>query len=131
MLKTIESNDPTITAFDAVGHLTHDDYKDVLIPALEGAIKTHGKAKALLRFGEGFEGYTVHAMLDDTVFGLSHLNGFERIAVVTDVSWIRQGVALFAHLTPLKVRLFPANGTNEALRWLAEDEEQDNPRSER
>lgn len=121
MLKPIETNDSTITAFDAVGHLTHDDYKSVLIPALEEAIKTHGKAKALLRFGEAFEGYTAHAMLDDTVFGLTHLNAFERIAVVTDVGWIRNGVAMFAHLTPLKARLFPATATGDAIRWLAED----------
>tara|TARA_R100000687_G_C6450545_1_gene165057 strand:+ start:226 stop:465 length:240 start_codon:yes stop_codon:yes gene_type:complete len=77
--------------------------------------------RALLRFGERFEGYTPHAMMDDTVFGLSHLRDFAKIAVVSDIGWLRNSVAMFAHFAPIPVRLFPADQTDEALTWLTED----------
>lgn len=121
MFERMATDQTGIVAFDAIGKITDEDYKTLLIPALEEAAKTHGKVRALVRFGEAFEGYTPQAMLDDTVFGLSHLPDFKRIAVATDIGWIRNGVAMFAHLTPIKVHLFPADETAAAIHWLAED----------
>ena len=72
----------------------------------------------LIRFGPEFEGYTAAALIDDAVFGLKHMRDFERIAVVTDIGWIRDGVGLLAHLSPIPLKLFPADATEAALAWL-------------
>lgn len=121
MFERIPSQNSQIVAHDAVGMITDDDYKSVLIPALDAAIAEHGHVRAMLRFGSKFEGYTPHAMMDDAAYGLSHLKDFHRIAVVSDVSWIRHGVGMFAHLSPVALRLFDADQTDAALSWLAED----------
>ncbi|WP_168174947.1 STAS/SEC14 domain-containing protein [Thioclava sp. JM3] len=121
MFTSILHVDPRVVAFDATGEITDQDYTDVLIPALEQAIETNGKARALIRFGEAFEDYTARAALDDAQFGLTHLSDFEKIAVATDTGWIHNGVALFAHLSPIPVRLFAGDQTDAAFVWLTED----------
>ncbi len=118
MFAPIETSNPAIVAFDARGRLTDEDYGKTLIPALERAIADHGRVRALIRFGPEFEGYTAAALIDDAVFGLKHMRDFERIAVVTDIGWIRDGVGLLAHLSPIPLKLFPADATEAALAWL-------------
>lgn len=120
MFKPIPTPTPSIVAFDAIGKITDEDYKSVLIPALEQAIKEHGNVRALLRFGPEFDGYTARAAFDDTVFGIGHLRDFDRIAVASDEGWIRNGVSMFAHLSTVPIRVFDADQTDAALAWLAE-----------
>ena len=119
MFTLIDTAPPGIVALNAEGKITDSDYKTVVVPAIEAAKTAHGKVRILIRFGPEFEGYTAHAMLDDTMLGLSHWNDFERLAVVTDVDWIGQGVRLFAPLIPAKVRVFPVGALDEALGWTA------------
>ncbi len=84
------------------------------------AIESHDHSKALLVFGEGFEGYDLAAIWDDTVVGLRHWRGFERIAVVTDVIWLRTVVGAVGVAMTRPIRLFAAHEQEEARRWLAE-----------
>ena len=123
MFTPIKAAPPGIVAFNAEGRVTDEDYKTVLIPAIDAALKAHGKLRALVRFGPEYEGYTLHAMLDDTVLGVGHWNDFERAAVVTDVDWIVHGVHLFAPLIPAKVRTFPIGALSEAIAWVSEEPE--------
>ena len=57
---------------------------------------------------------------DDAVdFGVEHLTRWERVAVVTDVEWIRLAVNLFRFLVPGGVKVFPTAQAAEARRWVA------------
>lgn len=119
MFKTMTSQSPlNVIALDAIGLITDQDYKDILIPAIERVIETNGKARVLIRFGPEFEGYTAHALFDDTVFGLSHARDFERLAVVTDVAWIWHAVALFGPILPCRTRVFPVDRESDAFAWI-------------
>jgi hypothetical protein len=68
--------------------------------------------------GADFEGNDPSGILADTGLGVGHLGAFERIAVVTDVAWIRDGIGLFAGLIPGDVRLFPNSETDAATAWI-------------
>lgn len=122
MFTPIHTDHPATLGFDAKGRITADDYRSTLIPALEDAAARHGKAGMLVRFGPEFEGYEVGAMAEDALFGLRHMNAFGRIAVASDVTWIRHGMAFFAHLVPMPVKLFGATETGQALAWLATEQ---------
>jgi hypothetical protein len=119
MFKRIPSAPPGIIAFDAEGKITDSDYKTILVPAVEAAIKEHGKARILVRFGPEFETYTAHAMLDDAVFGTAHYTAFERIAMVTDIGWLANSMRFFAPFIPGKMRVFPLASLDEAMAWTA------------
>jgi len=121
MLQPIEVPRDNVLAFKAVGKVTGEDYEKILMPAVEGAIKAHGKTRFLYELGPEFEGFTTRALLDDAKEGFRHLHGFERIAVVSDIKWLVDGVKLFEFAIPYPVKVFPTAEREAALTWIAED----------
>jgi hypothetical protein len=108
-----------VVAVRAVGRIKGEDYGSVLAPAVAAATTGDQKARLLVILGPDFEGYDPSGMMADTTLGIGHLGAFERIAVVTDVAWIRDGIGLFAGLIPGDVRLFPNAETDAATAWIA------------
>jgi hypothetical protein len=51
--------------------------------------------------------------------GFGHLSRWERIAVVTDVDWVRMAVGALGFLKPAEMRVFPTAGAAEARVWIA------------
>lgn len=51
--------------------------------------------------------------------GLEHLTRWERVAVVTDVEWLKLATNAFRFLMPRKVRVFPTSEAADAKRWIA------------
>jgi hypothetical protein len=118
MFEPIDGFAEGTVAVRATGTVTGDDYRDVLVPAIEAATAGGRKARLLLVMGEGFEGYDPRAMLADTSVGVGHFGSFERIAVVTDEEWVRRGIHLFGGLIPGDVRLFATTAQVEAEAWI-------------
>src|SRR5271169_2520152 len=55
---------------------------------------------------------------EDLKLGIEHLSRWERVAVVTDVAWIRHAVGAFQFLMPGEVRVFTTGQTSEARKWI-------------
>lgn len=47
-----------------------------------------------------------------------HLDDFERVAIVTDIGWVRSGVTAFGVFMPCPVRLFHLDELEEAKAWV-------------
>jgi len=120
MIETIAGLPEGTLGFSFSGRITGEDYDSVLVPAIDRAIETHDRIKVLMVFGEGFEGYDLAAVWDDARLGLRHWRGFERIAVVSGVPWLRTAVRAMGVALPCPVRLFAVGDEQEARRWLAE-----------
>lgn len=118
MFRVIETTSAAVVAVDAIGRIEDADYKDSLIPRIENALRNHDKLRLLIRFGPEFEGYSAHAAFDDSVVGIKHWHDFERLAVVTDVKWIANGVRLFAPIMPGRVRVFSNSQFDDGLKWV-------------
>jgi len=110
-----------VVAFRAEGIVTRDDYQETLIPVLEERIGARGKVKLLYWCGPEFKGFSAGAMWDDARFGLTHWGDFSKIAVVSDIEWVRQSVKLFAPLMRAPVRVFHNAEIDDARSWIAED----------
>jgi hypothetical protein len=108
-----------VVAARGVGRINGDDYK-VLAPAVAAATEGGRKARLLVILGPEFEGYDPSGILADATLGIGKLDAFERIAIVTDVGWIRDGIGLFAGLIPGDVRVFANAQTVDAEAWIAE-----------
>ena len=106
--------------FRISGDVTGGDYDSVLTPAIDRAIEKFDRIKLLAQVGPDFKGYSLDAVWDDTKLGLRHWNGFDRVAVVTDVGWIRMGVKAMAFMMPCPVQLFAIDELDDAKRWLSE-----------
>ena len=121
MLEPIQVTRDDVLGFKAIGRVTGEDYEKILVPAMEEAIKAHGKIRFLYEFGPEFESFNPRALWDDAKVGFRHLRDFERIAVVSDIEWITHGVKLFEFAIPYPVRVFPTAEREAALAWIAED----------
>ncbi|WP_102225569.1 SpoIIAA family protein [Acidimangrovimonas sediminis] len=110
-----------VVAIEARGKITRADYEEVLIPAIARVVAAEGRAKLLYVLGEGFEGLTAGAAWDDAKLGILHMGEFAKVAVVTDVEWIRLGVKMFAPMLRPPVHLFHLSEMEAARSWIRND----------
>jgi hypothetical protein len=109
-----------VLGFTAKGTVTANDYESVLIPAVEAMFSRQGKVRLFYHLGEDFSGIESAAAWDDAQLGLKHLTGWEKIALVSDVDWIRWAVMIFGLAIPGHVRVFHNHDLAEAKRWVSE-----------
>lgn len=109
----------TVLGFRASGKVSHEDYTDTLVPAVEKAVAANGSVSLYYELGSEFEGYTAHAMWDDSKLGMRFLTSFERIAVVTDDAAIAGAFRLFGPLMPGQARVFANAQKQEAAAWIS------------
>jgi hypothetical protein len=120
MLEKISDLPENVLGFSAKGTVTADDYETVIIPAVEAMLSREGKVRFLYHLGEDFSGFEAAAMWDDTKLGLKHFSGWERVALVSDVEWVRWAVKVFGLAMPGHVRVFQNRDLAEAQRWVSE-----------
>jgi hypothetical protein len=117
MLKFIEGLAPGVIAIEAMGKVTHEDYRDVLIPKAE-AMMGKGPIKMLYVLGKDFTGFELEALADDSAFGLKHWHDFSQIAVVTDHGWLNAVINMFKPFFHGQVRLFTLANLPAAKDWI-------------
>ena len=120
MYEVIDGFAEHVVAVRGRGRITGDDYREVLVPAVERATTGGGKARLLVELGPAFEGYDPSAMMADAGLGIGHLGSFERIAVVTDAAWIRDALGLFGGFVPGVLRVFSTTDADAAADWIRE-----------
>ena len=118
MFKFIEGLPQDVLAIEASGKVTHDDYRNTLIPKAE-AMMAKGPIKMLYVIGKDFASFELQALWDDGAFGLRHWYDFSHIAVVTDHAWMRAMVSMFKPFFHGNVRLFGLAELPAAKDWIA------------
>ncbi|MGO9634557.1 MAG: STAS/SEC14 domain-containing protein [Steroidobacteraceae bacterium] len=120
MVEPIPDLPANVLGFSAKGTVTASDYESRIIPGVEAIFSRHAKVRFLYHLGENFGGFEAGAMWDDAKLGLKHLAGWEKVALVSDVEWIRGAVKIFALAIPGHVRVFHNSEFAAAKRWIAE-----------
>lgn len=119
MIEFIEGFPDGTVAVAARGRVTAEDYDKVLIPKVEETLKRYGKLSLYCELGEEFSGIDAAAVWKDLKIGVAHLMHWERMAVVTDVEWIRFAINAFRFLMLGRVRVFPTGEISKARAWIA------------
>lgn len=120
MVEQILDLPENVLGFTASGTVTAKDYETTIVPAVEALFARKTKVRFLYHLGEHFSGFEASAIWDDARLGLRHLAGWERIAVVSDVEWIRAAVKIFGLVIPGHVRVFHDRELAAARNWIAE-----------
>lgn len=120
MLRILSDFPDNVVAVVASGEVTGQEFRDVLVPAVESRLKTHDKLNFYYQFDPDFSSMRAEAMWEDTKLDIGHWREWDRIAVITDVGWVRKGARLAVMLLRRPVRVF-ANAEAEAAReWVTE-----------
>ncbi|MBK1620357.1 hypothetical protein CKO42_18315 [Lamprobacter modestohalophilus] len=117
MIKLLPTSVDHVIALQASGTVTAADYEETVVPAVESALQAHKKLRLLYQLGPDFERFEAGAMWEDAKVGLSHLAAWERVAVVTDVDWLRTATKVFGFAMPGEVRVFSNAEFDAALAW--------------
>ncbi len=118
MIELLKGYSGNVVALSASGQVTKADYEKVVIPAVEQALGQHEKVRLYYQIGPDFSGIDPGAMWADTKIGMGHILRWERIAVVTDVDWIRHSVSAFGFLMPAQVKVYPTAEADQAKKWI-------------
>jgi hypothetical protein len=119
MIELMQGLPDGVVGFEAVGEVTARDYEEILTPAFEAARAEHEHVRVVFVVGERFEGFSSGALWDDTKFGFTHLRGWGRVALVTDVDWMRHLAHAFGWLSPGGMQVFPTSELDVAKDWVA------------
>lgn len=103
--------------FEVTDKLSAEDYRDVVMPALERAAAS-GEVRFVIVIPE-FHGMSGGALWQDLKLSIDHFRTWKRIALVTDIEWMSHMITFFGWMTPGDVRHFPPAQRDEAIAWVA------------
>ncbi len=120
MFKQMFDIPPGTGGFEAVGKIDDDDFEDVVAPVLRQQIASGHKLRLLYLLGPQLSDYDGDAAQEEFKFAARHSTAYERVAIVTDESWLRPALRLISVLVPGKIRGFPVVDLAAARTWVAE-----------
>ena len=117
MIRELSDLPPGVIGFEVADMVKAEDYRDVILPALERAAAS-GEVRFVVVIPE-FRGMSGGAVWQDLKVGVEHFRAWKRIALVTDIDWMAQVTTLFGWMTPGEVRHFRLAQRDEAIAWAA------------
>jgi len=117
MIKELSDMPSGVIGFEASGKMRAEDYRDVVLPALERAAAA-GEVRFVIVMPD-FDGMSGGALWQDLKVGVEHFRAWKRIALVTDIEWMKHMTSLFGWMTPGEVKTFPLAQQGEAIEWVA------------
>jgi hypothetical protein len=114
MIQIIEGLPDNVVGILAKGRVTNADCDKILKPTMENSLKRHDKVRLYYEIGCRFPG----AAWEDLRLDIDHLPQWERVAVITDVAWIRHTVNALRFVLGSEVRVYTTSQAPEGLAWI-------------
>ena len=121
MLRRIPDMPAGTIGFEAIGEVEDDDWEEQVEPLLREQMAAGDKIRLLYLLGPEAREVEGEAMGADAGFRARFATSFERVAVVSDESWMRPAMRALSFLLPGRAKAFPVAETEAAKAWLAED----------
>lgn len=108
-----------VVACRIAGAVHTDDYERVIIPAVEAGFSHHDKLRIYCE-AEGNVTAEAGAMWDDSKLGVSHFTRWERIALVSSMTWLPSVARTLSFLMPGEIRTYTPGEAEQARAWVSE-----------
>ncbi len=102
MIELIEDLPRNVVGISVKGRVTKRECHEILTPAVRESLKWREKSCLYYELGSRFPG----AGWDDLDLGFEHASRCERIAIVTDIAWVKLTVKAIRFLIPGEIRVF-------------------------
>jgi hypothetical protein len=119
-LRRIDDMPPGTIGFEAIGEVEDDDWEKQVEPLLRREMAEDQKIRLLYLLGPEAREVEGDAMSADTSFRARFATSFDRVAVVSDETWMRPAMRALSFLLPGKAKAFPVAKLADAKAWLAE-----------
>jgi hypothetical protein len=118
MMERIPDLPDNVLGFRASGAVSGDDYKNVVVPAVEAASKANETLRLLYVIPNDCTGFSAESMWDDTKVVIGHVKQLEKVALVSDQEWMRDSIRLLGNLVPGELKAFPMEEEAAAGAWV-------------
>jgi SpoIIAA-like len=118
MIERLQGFPSNVLGFACHGAVKKRDYDTVLVPAVNEALKSHDRLRLYYEVAADFSAIEPGAVWEDFKTGMEHLTRWERMAVVTDVDWIKHAIQFFGFVMPGELRVFPLSQAAQARAWI-------------
>lgn len=118
MIRLLQGFPDDVLAVEGTGEISADDYRNVLIPAALEMMKRHKYLRLYCHIVPGAT-ITPGAVWEDTKIGIGHWGESGRMAIVTDIGWIHDAVAMFAPFYHHPARAFSNQDDAKAREWIS------------
>jgi hypothetical protein len=120
-LRQIDDMPAGTIGFEAIGEVEDDDWEKQVEPLLRGEMAEGQKIRLLYLLGPEAREVEGDAMTADTGFRARFATSFDRVAVVSDETWMRPAMRALSFLLPGKAKAFPVAELEAAKAWVAEN----------
>ena len=128
MFKQISDMPAGTIGFEAHGDVDDDDFEEIVAPVLRREIADGRKVRLLYLLGPQLRDYEGDAVKEEMKFAARHATAYERVAIVSDESWLRPALRMLSVLVPGQLRGFPVAQLQSAKAWVAgADEREEQP----
>lgn len=111
-----------VAAFRAIGEVTADDYKNILVPAVTELVNKIEEINFLFLIDTEIKNFTAAAWMEDALMGIKNIGKWNRAAIVTDSDRVISFTKAFSYLVPGEFRGYKKNAYHEALKWVQGNE---------
>jgi SpoIIAA-like len=120
MLHRIDDMPAGTIGFEAIGEVEDDDWERQVEPILRAEMAEGQKIRLLYLLGPEAREVEGDAMSADTGFRARFATSFDRVAVVSDETWMRPAMRALSFLLPGKAKAFPVAELEAAKAWVGE-----------
>ena len=107
-----------IVAATFSGQVSGDEIRDVLVAEVQQRRRDHDAVSLLVHYTPQFRRFTSTAAWDDETVGLNHLDDFAKVAIITDIAWLRRLAENLLAARPDAVCHFPTGDLAKAKDWI-------------
>ena len=119
MIEPIEGLPKNVLGFRASGRVTEHDYESVIIPAVKRASRSRVEIRLMYQLAPDFEAFDPHASWSDAGMGPTPRTAWGRVALVTDLAWLRRAARALGFTMPADMRVFENRALDEARDWVS------------
>jgi hypothetical protein len=113
MIELVDGLPRHVVGISVKGRVTKEECRRVLTPAIASSLRWRDKIRLYYELGSRFPG----SGWDDLDF--EHASCCERIAIVTDIAWVRLTVKAIRFLIPGEIHVFDTSETAAARAWIS------------
>ena len=120
MLTMIEGLPDHVIGIRITDKLRAEDYERQLIPLINKKLESHHKLDLLCCIDGEWKGMEAGAVWQDLRLGLGKIGHWARLAIVSDIKWLENGIKLFRLFSPGEMRHFDSSDYAAARAWVCE-----------
>lgn len=119
MIQLMNDVPANVAGFRALGEVDADDYKKVLVPALDALVAKQEKINFLLVLDTSLKDFSIGALLQDLGVGLKHFTKWHKMAIVSESDGINKFTDAFSYIAPGEAKGYTHAQLEKAIEWVS------------